>query len=301
MADDGRDDGFVLIVVLLVLAILAVISVGFSRAVQSQLRNTSSAVRSAEAEFLADAGVNLVTLDLVSVRNNRLHAAKFGVDGTPAACRISDRATLAVTVQDASGLINLNLADDRLIMAILMGSGISPSLATEYAHRVLDFRDGTNTTLQSAEAAEAFARLRQSRKTTGFASLLELHQVPGLPGNIVALLQSASTLSSGTAGLDPNVTAAALLAKIKTGLSQLPSSGGIDFGILPPEFSASSLKRYYHVRATAWLDGQGAFVREAEIDLQAGRSMPVLKAWTRGDDARQADVAPADRAGLPSC
>lgn len=297
--------GFILIVVLWIIAILALISAGFSRSVQSHLRDASSASRSAKAESLADAGVNIVALDLIGVRDDRSYTRRFRVDGTPATCGLGTAGSLVVRVQDSSGLINLNLADSKLIAAALIGFGVPVERAGEYADRIVDFRDTDGDRLPSGAEKDEYlaAGVPRGAKNARFDALSELHQVLGLPPDVIAKLIPISTLHSGTAGLDVQAAPALLVTAVEDGLTHLPDiQADVQLGgALPTEFAASSLKRFYTAEVTAFVAGGGRFSRQAEFEVTIGRgSIPNIKAWARGAEA--VDDAPStDADNDPPC
>jgi type II secretory pathway component PulK len=77
------DDGFVLIVVIWLIALLALFAVGFSASVRSHLRWTANSVQTAKAETIADAGVQLAVLSLVASSQSRGKPRRFPIDGQP--------------------------------------------------------------------------------------------------------------------------------------------------------------------------------------------------------------------------
>src|SRR5262250_1218690 len=68
--------GFVLLVVLSVLGLLAVVAASFAQVARNHMRLAAVASEGAKAEALADAGVHIVILDLVAARDS--HASGPG-------------------------------------------------------------------------------------------------------------------------------------------------------------------------------------------------------------------------------
>lgn len=290
MSSQLRDQrGFVLVVVLWIIAILAIVAAAFSRSVQGYVREASSSARTADAQMMADAGANLVAYLFTANRGRPDLQRRFGVDGRIFACRFAELGTLQIAVQDAGGKVNVNLADPRLLAALMSGLGVPVEAAVRHADRIVDFRDPDDETNPSGAERQAYldALAPRGPKNAPFESLLELHQVLGLDAATVATISPYLTLNSGSAKLDPAVTPAALTVILNKGLRLLPFAKG--FSILedrvPEEFSGTAQGRHYWVSITARPDAGGAFVREATIDLQSpDNPRPRFIGWDIGTD-----------------
>ena len=85
-----QSDGFILIVVIWVTALLALVAAAFSRSAQSHIRATATSIQTMRAELLADSGLSLAALDLISWRlDGDKSKRRFPVDGTPVHCSVS--------------------------------------------------------------------------------------------------------------------------------------------------------------------------------------------------------------------
>ncbi|MFA5949765.1 MAG: hypothetical protein WC807_05730 [Hyphomicrobium sp.] len=295
--------GFVLILVLWMVVLVALMAAAFSRATQSYIREVASRSRSAQAEAIADAGINLVALDLAAVRDAPRRSRRFPLDGGETACQLENAGALFIRVQDAGGKVNVNLADQRLLAALFIGLGATPEAATRYADRIIDFRDRDDDRRVSGAEREEYlvAGSLRGPKNASFEAFEELHQVLGLDASMIAAMEPFTTLHSGIAGLEPAATSAKLAALINHGVSQLPFSTAAGFTAdgLPPEFTVASPRRIFVASVTARLEGGATFVRDAEIDVLPGRgALPAIKTWRRGRDDE-------DRGGstdeLPPC
>ena len=80
------DRGFILIVVISAIGTLALVAASFAQITSSHVRAAASAVQSAGAEALADAGVQLAILDLVAARSASAPRQRFAPDGTAQSC-----------------------------------------------------------------------------------------------------------------------------------------------------------------------------------------------------------------------
>jgi hypothetical protein len=102
--------GFVLLVVLSVLGLIAVVAASFAQVARNHMRLAAVASEGAKAEALADAGVHIAILDLVAARDAPWPARRFALDATPVACSIGgDGAILTLAVQDEAGKVDLNI------------------------------------------------------------------------------------------------------------------------------------------------------------------------------------------------
>ena len=280
-----QSDGFILIVVIWVAALLALVAAAFVRSAQSHVRATAISIQTMRAELLADSVLSLVALDLIS---RRLDASKrrFPVDGTLVRCSF-DGGRVVVVLQDAGGRVNLNTANDELLRALFVGLGASKAQASSYADAIIDFRDRDDLRRPSgAEKPEYLAAGRPlGPKNAAFDNLDELHQVLGLDPDIIAAMIPYVTIHSGTAGLDLEVISPVLsdlLARGAGGPSGL-SSAVIGERVLPTEFIVSSTRRVFLAKITARTASATTFVRETVIELpQARIGLPIYRVWKRG-------------------
>src|SRR5262245_36037154 len=103
---DARDRGFILIVVISALGILALVAASFAQITSTHVRTAASAVQSAGAEALADAGVHLAILDLVAGQIGGASRQRFARDGTALACEADGGGVLVIWVQDEAGKVD---------------------------------------------------------------------------------------------------------------------------------------------------------------------------------------------------
>ncbi len=202
-------------------------------------------------------------------------------------CNAGGDDRLVIRVQDAAGKINLNLASERLLMALFTGLGTSRVAASGYTDAIIDFRDADNDRrLAGAEKPEYLAAGRTfGPKNAPLDSLEELNEILGLDVDIVTAMLPHVTVHSGLAGLDPRFTTAQLTELLARGLEELPaaSSQSLGSGRLPAEFAARSTQRVLLTKVSAVLASGVSFVREAVIELPPDRNkLPSYLAWKRG-------------------
>ena len=300
-----QSEGFILIIVIWVAALLALVAAAFTRSAQSHVRATASSIQSMRAELLADSGLSLATLDLISRRLDRDESRRrFPVDGTPIRCSLDGGGRLVVVLQDAGGKVNLNTASDELLRALFVGLGASNAKASGYADVIIDYRDRDDLRRPSgAEKPEYLAAGRtHGPKNATLDSLDELFEVLGLDPEIIAAMMPHVTLHSGTAGLDPQMTGPVLTELVARGATGLSGSTGsrISERGLPTDFIVSSTQRVFLARITARTTTGATYVREAVVELQQDRDgLPVYKVWKRGAEADEFEGGPG--VVLPPC
>jgi len=306
--------GFVLLVVLSALGLLAVVAASFAHVARNHIKLAAVASEGARAEALADAGVHIVILDLVAARESQPPNRRFALDATPVTCSIGgDGATLRIAVQDEAGKVDLNISNQPLIRALVLGLGLSTGEAAIDA--ILDYRDeDDNRRVSGAERAEYLAAGRSHGPRNGpFLAIEELGSVLGITQADADRLRPFVTIHSGLAAIDTNVAPKALIDIIARGVGQgggqsllegglaasnLPVMGSRG-GQLPPQFLAASTRRAFSVRSEARLAG-ATFVREAVIEFVAPSvSAFLLRRWYRGSAATPGVSHAAET--LPPC
>lgn len=291
--------GFILIVVLWVVVLLAIIAAAFTRSVQGFVREAAGSSRVAEAQAMADGGAELVAYEFAAGRARR----RFAADGSPLRCRFADRGTLQITVQDTSGRVNVNFAEPRLLAALFAGVGVSAEDAVRYGDRIADYRDGDDEPSTGGAERDQYlaAGLTHGPKNAAFDSLLELSQVLGIDPAAASAVMPYVTLHSGSGKLNPAAISPRLTAVINAGLQKLPlaSQNSLFGDILPAEFITTDEAATFALSIVALPDRGGAFEREAILALPApANPRPKFVSWSVGD---RAAIPPADDAGLPPC
>jgi general secretion pathway protein K len=307
--------GFVLLVVLSVLGLLAVVAAGFAQVARNHMRLAAVASEGARAEAFADAGVHVVILDLVAARDAPSSARRFALDATPLACSIGgDGAVLRLAVQDEAGKVDLNIATPALLRALVLGLGLSGREAAVDA--ILDYRDeDDNRRVSGAERAEYLAAGRPHGPRNGpFLAVEELSGVLGVTQADADHLRPFVTIHSGLAAIDANVAPKALVDVLARGLREGGGPGPIDGALaasdfaalgepgsrLPPQFLAASTRRAFSVRSEARTAAGAIFVREAVVEFVTPASpVFVLRRWYRGSAVAPGPIPPAE--ALPGC
>ena len=300
-----RERGFVLIIVIAVLGLLALAAAGFAQVTRSQVKAAASNVGSSTAQGLADAGVQLAVLDLVLGRQDPSYQRRFAVGEKPFACDAGDGRRLAVSITDEAGKVDLNAAADRLLQALLVGVGASKGLADA----IIDFRDDDNIKRpQGAERDEYGAAGRPGPKNAPFSAVEEIEQVLGVDAELAARLRPYITVYTGQAGIDTTSASRELLSILARGLggdegsagsTPQDQSGEADSPLPAMRFMGAQGRRFFALHAAASADSS-AFVREAVLEVGQSRARPyTFLRWYRGV-LRDGDAALEDT-DLPPC
>jgi general secretion pathway protein K len=287
---DRRDRGFVLVIVISVIGLLALAAAGFAQVTRSQVRAAASAVGSSTAQALADSGVEIAVLELVMGRQDPTYQRRLSLGEKPYVCDAGDGRRLAVSISDEAGKVDLNAAGDRLLQALLAGVGVTAPQAT--ADAIMDFRDDDNIKRpQGAERDDYKAAGRPGPKNAAFSVVEEIEQVLGVDSALAARLRPHVTVYTGQAGIDTTSASRQLLAILARGLGNDPgpsepeakAQSSDDRGQPPAlPFVGAQGRRFFAVHAEAFA-ASSAFAREAILELGQNRARPyTFLRWYRG-------------------
>ncbi|HEX2337044.1 MAG TPA: hypothetical protein VHI72_11260 [Hyphomicrobiaceae bacterium] len=302
-----HDRGFVLVIVIAVLGLLALAAAGFAQVTRGQVRAAASTIGSSTAQALADSGVQLAVLDLVRARQDPAYQLRFALGEKPYVCDADGR-RLAVSITDEAGKVDLNTAGDRLLQALLAGVGAAASQAT--ADAIIDFRDDDNSKRpQGAEREEYVGAGRSGPKNSAFSVVEEIEQVLGIDSALAERLRPHVTVYTGQPGIDTASATRQLLDILARGLNSgtspaeaaAPEQSSEERSTLPAmRFTGAQGRRFFAVHAEAYAADSSAFVREAIVELGQNRSRPyTFLRWHRGT-LKYADAALQD-AGSDPC
>jgi general secretion pathway protein K len=303
----SHEGGFVLIVVITVIGLLALAAAGFAQVTRSHVKAAASSVGSSTAQALADAGVQLAILDLLRSRQDPSYQGRFALGEKPFQCDAGVGRRLAISITDEAGKVDINTAGDRLLQALLAGVGAPASQAL--ADAIMDYRDDDNTRRpQGAERDQYSAVGRPGPKNALFSVVEEIEQVLGVDADVAARLRPHITVYTGQPGIDTTSATRELLAILARGLGQDSTPSQSDSGEQASEekaplpalrFMGAQGRRFFALHAAAFTEA-GAFVRDAVIELGQNRARPyTFLRWHRGV-LREAEAAAAE-ATLSPC
>lgn len=271
---DLRQRGFVLLLVLSILVLLAAIALHLSAAGRTEARIAFNLVGNAKAESLADAGVSRAVFGLLDPAPER----RWALDGIAHRIKLQG-GTATVTLRDENEKINPNLAPEKLMFALLEAVGVEPDHARHLAAAIADWvAPGTVARPFGAKAAEyANAGLSYGPPNAPFESIGELGRVLGMTPEILDALRPYISIFSIVPIPDPEGAAPIVQQAIETyrsasglaGIVQSPRRGG---------------RLIAAVTVTARTESGAIFIRKAvfRLEPQAPKGY-VLLAWERGE------------------
>ncbi len=170
--------GYALISVLWLIVLLTGVAAAYHAQARVEARLLTTALQRAQAEALAEAGIWIAILEHFALtatagdRGSRV-TRTIDVGGTP----------VAVTLADASGLINLNAAPPELLAALLAArSNLGTAEQATVVDSILDWRDADSVRNPAGAEDTDYAASKTSygAKDAAFATLDELRLVRGM-------------------------------------------------------------------------------------------------------------------------
>jgi general secretion pathway protein K len=262
-----RQNGMALIVVLWLIVLLSIMAAGHARNVHTDTQLAARQVEVAKARGMAEAGINHVILEMLADDSGD----EIPVDGSVFAVDIYDeRVTLAV--RQATGLVDLNGADGKLLAAVLQACGVEKERRPEIVDAILDWRDGDNLThLNGIEDGDYFAAgLPWSSRDDAFVSIDELKYIPGIDQGLFERMAPLVTVYSGKGGIDLE-NAPPILVMALTGEQVEPAS--------ETQRRARRIGTF-HIYATASTDSGTLASIEAVVTTSRSGDKPVtIREW----------------------
>jgi general secretion pathway protein K len=202
------DGGFILVVVLWILAALAALASSYSiylgnAAFATQINDDQLRIRNA-----ITTGIELSAYQLLAVpEKDRPAQGAFTV-------RLA-RATIDASFVSESARVDLNAAPENLLEGLFAAVGVDPSQAAAFADHVIGWRKKADPTGQNEEV-EAYkeAGLDYAPRQAPFQNVLELPLVLGLPPYIVERVLPLVTVYSGHPEIDIRVAPPEVLAAL---------------------------------------------------------------------------------------
>ncbi len=191
-------DGFILVVVLWILAALAALASTYA----VYLANTAAATRSyddrIQARALITSGLELTAYRLIGFDDaSRPTSGAFGFE--------IGSSRVDVEFHSEGARIDLNLAPKPLLTSLFAVLGVAPEDAGAYADRIIAWRTKPPPGVQNAEA-EAYrdAGLSYAPRQAPFQNVAELRLVRGMPSELVDAAVPFVTIFNGRAQIDVN-------------------------------------------------------------------------------------------------
>jgi general secretion pathway protein K len=307
-----RDSGFALIMVIWGLGLIALMALTVITAGRYRVLAALNIVENAKAEALAEAGVNLLRLELrAAFAGGSAGTLRFASNGAPLLCTMPQGALAALAVDDEGGKADLNTASPQLMSALLRGFGVRSEQADHVAAAIGEFsRPGNDALAENVARAYAADLRAYGPKRAPFETVLELDQVIGMSPELFRVVLPYVTVHSHATGIDPRVAAPALLAalagldpaRVTKLVNQGPTdrAGEVAARDLPWQFLSPSSGRIFLVHAEVRMPGGVSFAQEAIVDVAEGGIGDDLREWRRGQ-SRFASLLATALPSRPSC
>jgi general secretion pathway protein K len=203
------------------LVLLSVIAAAFVTETRTETKLARNAVENAKARALADAGVHRAILDLLDTPGGEdeeeedeedeedrapgpAAVAGWRVDGTVYRWTFAGEEVL-ISVQDETGKIDLNRAQDELLRGLFESVGVEAERATALVDAIADFRDEDDLTRPSGAEDDDYraAGLAWGAKDAPFETVAELQRVLGMTRELYEQVAPVLTVYARRPGFNP--------------------------------------------------------------------------------------------------
>jgi general secretion pathway protein K len=203
----GRQ-GFVLVIVLWLIALLTIMAMGLGYSSRQSVRSMGGLVGGTQARYLAEGGVQLVLMNLLS----RQSEDRLLGDSELIAIEMPN-GFVELMVSDESGKVDINAASSELLARLFTSFDLRQEDADALADAVIDFRDEDD--LESLNGAEdeqyRSAGLPWEAKDAAFSHVEELRQVYGMPHWLFKAILPYVTIYNRDRGVNPEVASLQVL------------------------------------------------------------------------------------------
>lgn len=194
-----KQQGIALVLVLWVALLMTVIAGGFALSARTESVQSRILFNQVQAEFLAEAGLNRAVFEL----RNPDPETRWIADGRAYEFNL-DEAKISVQITDESGKIDLNLANEELLVGLFASVGVDFDEALALSDKIQDWRDpDEEVRLAGAEDADYFAAgYSHGAKDAPFDTVPEVLQVMGMSYDLYRKIEPAITVYSGRGNLN---------------------------------------------------------------------------------------------------
>jgi general secretion pathway protein K len=194
--------GVALVTVLWFLALLMVMTASYSVTMRTETRLTANHVHTAQAKALAEAGIWIGVSELLRPESD----SNWRADGSVHQVFYSE-GSMNISLQDESGLVDLNTASDDLILALLQSTGLDDNQALLLQHRILDWRDRDKLvrTYGAEDNEYEMAGYEYGAKDGPFNTVDELRELMGMTEPVFQAIRHSLTVYSHKPAINPAV------------------------------------------------------------------------------------------------
>lgn len=188
-----RDAGLALVAVLWGLAVLSLIAAAMLYAGTGSVRISRNAWAGTQAQAVADAGIQRAIVSLLDPRASH----KWRIDGVAQDFNFYG-ADVRVTIQDESGMIDVNFASKSRLQDLLTAASAKAEDAATLADRIVDWRTPTNLRSLNGASVSDYrdAGLSYLPRNGPFQSVEEVNLVLGMTPELYARIAPALTVYS---------------------------------------------------------------------------------------------------------
>jgi general secretion pathway protein K len=288
-----HERGIALVVVLWLLALIAVLLLGFSRDARTELQIARNQEGSARARTIADAGITFAILGALDPSSQtRWHA-----DGQPHALRYAS-GSIQASVQDEGGKIDLNNAPAEMFAGLFRTLGASAADAQEIADGIIARRkalspSGGNDNNNGQIPALVEVAQPRRQEAQPFLAIDDLRLVQGVTPALFELVRPFVTVYAKRAQVNPLTAPAEVLRSLPGGnaaevaayIAERDSPGTTDAPPIPAGINDAVIGPLEVFTATAQATtASGArFTREAIVAVSGTSGAPVeFLSWRQG-------------------
>lgn len=190
----NRQQGIALVLVLWVALLMSVIAGSFALSARTESIQSRILFNKAQARFMAEAGLNRAVFEL----RNPDPETRWIADGRPYEMEL-DGVKIEIKMTDESGKIDLNQANEELLIGLFASVGVDLDEAIGLADKVMDWKDADEEVrLAGAEDGDYFAAdYKHGAKDAPFDTVPELIQVMGITYEMYRKIEPALTVYSG--------------------------------------------------------------------------------------------------------
>ncbi len=207
-----KQAGVALVIVLWIVTLLSVIAVSFMHTMRTEVNVVANSLARVKAETLADAALQRAIYELSKPQNTE---GRWNADGSSREWVYRD-INVTITMQDETGRIDINRANEQLLRGLLLSQGATEEEALKLVDAIADWRDAdSQKRLRGAEAPDyTAAGLNVGPANAFFQSVEELKLVLGMTPELYTRLAPLITVHSGVTGFNEQIASRDVLRAI---------------------------------------------------------------------------------------
>lgn len=188
-----KQQGIALVLVLWIAVLMSVVAGSYALSARTEYVQARMEFSRTQARFMAEAGLNRAVFEL----RNPDPQTRWIADGRPHEVEL-DGATIEIKITDESGKIDINQANEELLVGLFASVGIEFDEALGLVDKIMDWKDADEEVrLNGAEDEDYFsAGYAHGAKDAPFDTVPELVQVMDIDYDLYLKLEPAITVYS---------------------------------------------------------------------------------------------------------